>query len=93
MIRLVKAAPAALLVLGLACTPSLAAPIPVIGPLQGASFHPAAAEKASSKVETTKAWLKTKKTQTTRWMGRQKQKLKRLANSAHGSLIQVRCCL
>jgi hypothetical protein len=31
-------------------------------------------------VETTKAWLKRKKTQTTRWMGQQKQKLKKLAD-------------
>ncbi len=80
MMRLAKAAPAALLVLGLASTPSLAAPIPVISSLQEASFQLAAAEKASSKVESAKAWLKTKKTQTTRWMGRQKQKLKRLAD-------------
>jgi hypothetical protein len=37
-------------------------------------------EWSSSKVETTKAWLKRKKTQTTRWMARQKQRLKKLAD-------------
>jgi hypothetical protein len=39
-----------------------------------------AAEKTSSKVEATKTWLKTKKARTTRWMGRQKKKLKQLAD-------------
>jgi hypothetical protein len=38
------------------------------------------AQWSSSKIETTKAWLKRKKTETTRLMGRQKQKLKKLAD-------------
>ncbi len=80
MTRLIKVAPALALVLGLGTATTIAAPIPVLTFAQGGTYELAAAEKSSSKVESTKAWLRTKKTQTTRWMGRQKQKLKRLAD-------------
>ena len=72
MIRLIKAAPAVLLVLGLASAPSAAR-----SAHQDAFVRLSAAEKVSSKVERTKGWLKTKKAQTARWVRRQKQKLKR----------------
>lgn len=78
MNRLVQAAPAALLVFGLAASAS-AGPVPVASAPE-ASFQLAAAERASDKVERTKAWLKTKKAQTTRWVDRQKQKLKRIVD-------------
>jgi hypothetical protein len=78
MTRLIKVAPAVALVLGLGTAAAMAAPIPVV--IFAQHYDLAAAEKSSSKVESTKAWLRTKKTQTTRWMGRQKQKLKRLAD-------------
>ena len=71
---------AAVLALGLATAPTLAAPLPVVPFDQANVVELTAAEKGNSKVETTKAWLKTKKTQTTRWMGRQKQKIKRLVD-------------
>ena len=80
MTRLIKVAPAVALVLGLGTAAAMAAPIPVLTVSQDSTYELAAAEKSSSKVESTKAWLRTKKTQTTRWMGRQKQKLKRLAD-------------
>ena len=80
MTKLIKSAPAVALVLGLATASSVAAPVPVLTFPHNGSLHLTAAEKTSSKVESTKAWLKTKKTQTTRWTGRQKQKLKRLAD-------------
>ncbi len=80
MERLAKVAPAVALVLGLGTAAAMAAPIPVLTFAQDSAYELAAAEKSSSKVESTKAWLRTKKTQTTRWMGRQKQKLKRLAD-------------
>ena len=74
MMRFVKAAPAVLLVLGLATTaPSTAAGVHQ----EEAYIQLSAAEKVSSRVERTKAWLKAKKNQTTRWVGRQKQKIKR----------------
>lgn len=79
MNRLVQAAPAALLVLGLAAASASAGPVPVASAPE-ASFQLAAAERASDKVERTKAWLKTKKAQTTRWVDRQKQKLKRIVD-------------
>ena len=72
MMRFVKAAPAILLVLGLATPPSSAA-----GIQHEAYVQLSASEKVSSRVDRTKAWLKVKKAQTTRWVGRQKQKLKR----------------
>ncbi len=80
MMRLVKAAPAVALVLGLGTAAAVAAPMPVLTITQDNAYEVAAAERSSSKVESTKAWLRTKKAQTTRWMGRQKQKLKRLAD-------------
>ncbi len=58
----------------------MAAPVPAFAFAQENTYELAAADSASSKVETTKAWLKAKKTQTTRWIGRQKRKLKRLAD-------------
>ena len=78
--RLLHETCAAVLVLGLTAAPTIAGPIPVIPLDQASAVQLTAADKGSSKVETTKAWLKTKKTQTTRWMGRQKQKLKQLAD-------------
>ena len=75
-----KVAPAVVLVLGLGTAAAIAAPIPVLTLPQDRAYELAAAERSSSKVESTKAWLKTKKAQSTRWMGRQKQKLKRLAD-------------
>jgi hypothetical protein len=72
MFRLVNAAPAVLLILGLASAPTWAGSIH-----QEAFVRLSAAEKVSSKVERTKGWLRAKKTQTTRWVGRQKQKIKR----------------
>ncbi len=80
MTRLIKVAPAVALVLGLGTAAAMAAPIPVVTFAQHRAYDLAAAEKSSSKVESTKAWLRTKKTQTTRWMGRQKQKLKQLVD-------------
>ena len=74
-----KALPAALVVaLGVATAPTAAAPL--FPSLQRASYELVAAEKASSKVASTKAWVKRKATDTGRWMGRQKEKLKRLAD-------------
>jgi hypothetical protein len=72
MMTLIKAAPAVLLVLGLASAPSSASSVH-----QEAFVRLSAAERVSLKVQRTKVWLKAKKTQTTRWMGRQKQNLKR----------------
>ena len=80
MKSLVKVAPAAALVLGLGTAVAMAAPMPVLTFAQDGAYELAAAERSSSKVESTKAWLRTKKAQTTRWTGRQKQKLKRLAD-------------
>ena len=80
MRTLIKAAPCLALVLGLATAPAIAMPAHPLSLPQENAFQLAAAERASSKVEATKSWLKTKKAQTTRWMGRQKQKLKRLAD-------------
>ncbi len=80
MSLLSKAASAAL-VLMLGSAPVLAGPLPVLSFPQQSTYELAAAErKTSSKAESTKAWLKTKKTQTSRWMGRQKQKLKQLVD-------------
>ena len=78
MTRLIKVVPAVALLLGLG-TAAMAAPIPVLSIAQDSAYELVAAEK-SSRVESTKAWLRTKKTQTSRWMGRQKQKLKRLSD-------------
>lgn len=72
MMRVVKAAPAVLLLLGLASAPSSASSVH-----QEAFVRLSAAEKVATKAERTKMWLKKKKTQTTRWVSRQKQKLKR----------------
>jgi hypothetical protein len=77
-----------LLLLSFSCwgsAPVLAGPLPVLSFPQQSTYELAAAErktssKVESKVENTKAWLKTKKTQTGRWMGRQKQKLKQLVD-------------
>jgi hypothetical protein len=80
MTALTKAAPCIALVLGLATAPAIAMPAYPLSLPQESAYQLAAAEKASSKVEATKSWLKTKKAQTTRWMGRQKQKLKQLAD-------------
>ena len=85
MSLLPKAASAAALVLVLGSAPMLAGPLPVLSFPQQSAYELAAAErktssKVESKVENTKAWLKTKKTQTGRWMGRQKQKLKQLVD-------------
>jgi hypothetical protein len=80
MTRLIKVAPAVALVLGLGTAAAMAAPIPVLAFAQDIAYSLAAVEKSSSKVESTKAWLRTKKNQTSRWIGRQKQKLKRLAD-------------
>lgn len=71
MMRAVKAAPAVLLLLGLASAPSSASSVH-----QEAFVRLSAAAKVATKAERTKMWLK-KKTQTTRWVSRQKQKLKR----------------
>jgi hypothetical protein len=80
--KLVKAAPAVALLFALGTASAMAAPIPVLPLPQESAYHLAAEKKgsASSKVETTKTWLKTKTSQTTRWMGRQKQKIKRLVD-------------
>jgi hypothetical protein len=76
-----KTASALALVFALGSAPLLAAPLPVPSfPSQCAYELVAAERKASAKVESTKAWLKAKKTQTGRWMGRQKQKLKQLVD-------------
>ena len=80
MKKLVKAAPAAAVLVVLGSASAVAAPFPVQIFSQGETYQLAAAEKNTSKVETTKAWLKTKKTQTSRWVGRQKQKIKRLVD-------------
>ncbi len=80
MATLIKAAPCIALVLGLATAPAIAVPAHPLNLPQENAYQLTAAEKASSKVEATKTWLKTKKAQTTRWMGRQKQKLKQLAD-------------
>ena len=80
MTRLITVVPAFALVLGLGTAAVIAAPIPVLTSMQDNAYALAAVEKSSSKVESTKAWLRTKKSQTSRWLGRQKQKLKRLAD-------------
>jgi hypothetical protein len=72
MMRFVTAAPAVLLILVLASAPSSAS-----GVHQEAFVRLSAAETVSSKAERAKVWLKAKKAQTTRWVGRQKRKLKR----------------
>jgi hypothetical protein len=77
---LIKAAPCIALVLSLASAPAVAIPAYPLNLPQESAVQLVAAEKTSSKVDATKSWLKTKKAQTTRWMGRQKQKLKRLAD-------------
>jgi hypothetical protein len=59
---------------------ALAAPMPVqISPLDP-PHQLVREQKGSSKAESAKAWLKTKKNQTANWMDRQKRKLKRLAD-------------
>ncbi len=80
MATLIKAAPCIALVLGLATAPAIAVPAHPLNLPQENAYQLMAAEKTSSKVEATKTWLKTKKAQTTRWMGRQKRKLKQLAD-------------
>src|SRR4028119_1997510 len=62
MTRLIKVVPAVALLLGLG-TAAMAAPIPVLSIAQDSAYELVAAEK-SSRVESTKAWLRTKKTQT-----------------------------
>jgi hypothetical protein len=57
---------------------ALAAPMPVnVSPLD--SPHQLVREQKGSKVESAKAWLKTKKNQSANWVNRQKTKLKRIA--------------
>ncbi len=57
---------------------ALAAPMPVnVSPLD--SPHQLVREQNGSKVESAKAWLKTKKNQSANWANRQKTKLKRIA--------------
>jgi hypothetical protein len=80
MTKLTKVVPTVALVLGLGTAAVTAAPVPVLTFTQDSTYALAVVEKSSSKVESTKAWLRTKKTQTSRWLGRQKQKLKRLAD-------------
>ncbi|HEX2247805.1 MAG TPA: hypothetical protein VHH13_09675 [Arthrobacter sp.] len=59
---------------------ALAAPVPVsVSPL-GSTYLLVREQKGSSKTESTKAWLKTKKNQTANWVNRQKAKLKRMAD-------------
>ena len=58
----------------------MAAPIPAIIPQDNASPQVQPAREQPSRTETTKAWLKTKKNQTVRWVDRQKNKLRRLAD-------------
>ena len=79
MKSLVEVGPAVALVLGLG-TAAMAGPIPGLTFVQDSAYELAAAERSSSKVESTKAWLRTKKAQGSRWVDRQKQKLKRLAD-------------
>ena len=59
-----------------------AAPFPVQpGPQHGPHRLIAERDQGSApKTEAAKAWLRTKKNQTTRWVDRQKNKLKRLAD-------------
>jgi hypothetical protein len=80
MTKLTKVVPTVALVLGFGTAAVTAAPVPVLTFTQDSTYALAVVEKSSSKVESTKAWLRTKKTQTSRWLGRQKQKLKRLAD-------------
>ena len=57
---------------------ALAAPMPVnVSPLD--STYQLVREQKGSKVESAKAWLKTKKNQSANWANRQKAKLKRMA--------------
>ena len=66
------------LALGIAPAPAVGAPL---GPLlQQAWYELIAAEKASPKMANTKAWVKRKATATGRWIGRQKEKIKRIAD-------------
>ena len=59
----------------------MAAPIPAAIIPQDTSFRQVQlAREQPSRTETTKAWLKTKKNQTVRWVDRQKNKLKRLTD-------------
>ena len=72
---------AVLFVLGTA--PSVAAPFPVFPIPHDISrplVHSVQNKKAPSRTETAKAWVTTKKNQTVRWVDRQKNKLKRLAD-------------
>ena len=76
-----KALPAALIVtlaVGVSTVPTLAAPL--FPSFQEAGYELMAAEKSGSKVASTKAWVKRKTSETGRWMGRQKEKIKRLAD-------------
>ena len=57
---------------------ALAAPVPaIVSPLD--SSYQLVREQKGSKVESAKAWLKTKKNQSANWVNRQKTKLKRMA--------------
>ena len=57
---------------------ALAVPMPVnVSPLD--SSYQLVREQQRSKVESAKAWLRTKKNQSANWANRQKAKLKRMA--------------
>ena len=65
----------------MAVSSPMAAPLPAgIIPQDGAFQQVELAREQPSRTETTKAWLKTKKNQTVRWVDRQKNKLRRLAD-------------
>ncbi|HEX2136156.1 MAG TPA: hypothetical protein VHG30_09675 [Microvirga sp.] len=64
----------------LGASSALAGPIPAIIPHDSSNQLIQPAREQPSRTETTKAWLKTKKNQTVRWVDRQKNKLKRLAD-------------
>ena len=56
---------------------ALAAPVPAIVSPLDSSYQ--LVREQRSKVESAKAWLKTKKNQSANWVNRQKTKLKRMA--------------
>ena len=71
------------LLFALGITPSVAAPLPVPAVPTELSYslvQSVREQRAPSRTESAKVWVKTKKDETVRWVDRQKNKLKRLAD-------------